>query len=93
MTASISKGAAIAAAAALLLAASRADAEFVFCNKFPHLVYVAIAYPQTDGSNSWVSRGWLNIDSGNCAEFDTPLHVTALYYRAESDTYRDQGHS
>lgn len=93
MTASISKGAAIAAAAALLLAASRADAEFVFCNKFPHLVYVAIAYPQTDGSNSWVSRGWLNIDNGNCAEFDTALHVTALYYRAESDTYRDQGHS
>ena len=92
MTASISKGAAIgAAAAALLLAASRAEADIVFCNKFPHLVYVAVAYPQTDGSNSWVSRGWLNIVTGDCAEFDTALQVKALYYRAESAAYRDDG--
>ncbi len=33
---------------AFLCANSDARAEMVFCNKFPHLVYVAIAYPQTD---------------------------------------------
>ena len=78
---------------ACLYTSSSARADIVFCNKFPHLVYVAIAYSQTDGSNSWVSRGWLNIDTGDCAEFDTALHVKALYYRAESATYRDSGKS
>lgn len=72
---------------------SRAEAEIAFCNKFPHLVYVAIAYPQTDGSNSWISRGWLNISTGNCAEFDTALHVKTLFYRGESVSYRQGSES
>lgn len=84
---------ACAIAAATLLASSSARADIIFCNKFPHLLYVAIAYPQTDGSDSWISRGWLNVDTGDCAEFDTALHVKTLYYRAESVSYRDGGHS
>jgi len=74
-----------------LFAMSGARADIIFCNKFPHLVYVAIAYPQSDGS--WLSRGWLNIDTGDCTEFDTALHVKILYYRAESDSYRQGGES
>lgn len=76
-----------------LFATSGAKAELVFCNKFPHPLYVAIAYPQTDGSNSWLSRGWLNVDTGTCSEFDTALHVKTLYYRAESVSYRSGGES
>jgi len=76
-----------------LCAASSARADIVFCNQFPHLVYVAVAYPQTDGSDSWISRGWLNVATGDCSEFDTALHVKTLYYRAESVSYREGGHS
>ena len=77
---------------ACLFATSAARADIVFCNKFPHLIYIAIAYPQT-GSDSWISRGWLSIDTGDCAEFDTALRVKTLYYRAESVSYRQGGES
>jgi uncharacterized membrane protein len=68
---------------------ARARADIVFCNNFPHLVYVAIAYPQQDGS--WISRGWLNVDTGQCTEFDSAVKVKAFYYRGESVPYRDGG--
>jgi len=60
----------------------RRAAEIQFCNKFPQKVYVAIAYPQAD--QSWISRGWLEIDTGDCAEFDSALHPSAVYYRARA---------
>jgi len=84
---------ACAIGAACLGICSGAKADIIFCSNFPHLVYVAIAYPQTDGSNSWISRGWLNIDTGKCAQFDTALQVMTLYYRGESVTYKDKGKS
>ena len=76
-----------------MFAVPSAKADIIFCNDFPHLVYVAIAYPQTDNSNSWISRGWLNVGTGDCTQFDTALHVNILYYRAESVSYRQGGHS
>ncbi len=68
-------------------AATGARAEIQFCNKFPQKVFVAIAYPQAD--QSWISRGWLEIDTGDCAEFDSALHPTSIYYRGESAPYRN----
>jgi hypothetical protein len=70
-----------------LLAASGAKADLTFCNKFAHTIFVAIAYPQDD--QSWISRGWLDIDTGNCAKFDTALRLKTFYYRGESATYRN----
>lgn len=79
--------AAFALVAVSLGATTGARAEFQFCNKFPQKVYVAIAYPQ--GDQSWISRGWLEIDTGDCAEFNSALHPNAIYYRAESVPYRN----
>ena len=80
--------AAIFAFAAVSLGATTgARAELQFCNKFPQKVYVAIAYPQDD--QSWISRGWLEIGAGDCAEFDSALHPSTIYYRGESVPYRN----
>jgi uncharacterized membrane protein len=77
-------------ALSVLLAAPNAvagEGEITFCNKFPHKIYVAIAYLQTD-VNSHLSRGWLNVETGKCYVFDTGLRVDGFYYYAESDTYK-----
>jgi uncharacterized membrane protein len=63
------------------------EGEITFCNKFPHKIYVAIAYLQTD-VNSHLSRGWLNVETGKCYVFDTGLRVDSFYYYAESDSYQ-----
>jgi uncharacterized membrane protein len=65
-----------------------AEGEISFCNEFPHKVYVAIAYLQTD-VNNYLSRGWLNIETGKCYVFDTALRLSTFYYYAESEPYKD----
>jgi hypothetical protein len=35
-----------------------------FCNNFAQMVNFAIAYQQTTGD--WMSRGWLNMETGSC---------------------------
>jgi|SRR5579862_2764799 len=74
-------------AAVSTLATTTARADIVFCNQFAHVVNVAIAYPQTDGS--FISRGWLSLSPGNCAPFDTALHVKTFFFRGETERYRD----
>jgi len=64
------------------------EGEITFCNEFPHKVYVAIAYLQTDVNNH-LSRGWLNVGTGKCYVFDTAVRVQTFYYRAESDPYKE----
>ncbi len=87
MPVAISKLCGCAVGLACVLAISSAKADIVFCNKFAHMVYVAIAYPQDNGT--WVSRGWLGLDTGECSQFDTALHVKTFYYRGESVDFRD----
>jgi uncharacterized protein DUF1036 len=70
-----------------LMTATSASAAIQFCNKFPQTVFVAIAYSQADGS--WMSRGWLELDNGQCREFDSALHPGTLFYRGETSTYRN----
>ena len=72
---------------ALLLAMSTANADIVFCNKFPHTVFVAIAYPQAGGS--WMSRGWLEIATGDCNIFDSAIRVKTFYFRGMTDPFRN----
>jgi uncharacterized membrane protein len=72
-------------------AAQAVDGEISFCNEFPHKVYVAIAYLQTD-VNNYLTRGWLDIDTGKCYVFDTAIKVSTFYYHAESDPYKDGKH-
>lgn len=60
----------IAAMAASLLSVAAfrpapAMAEFEVCNKSGEHISVAIAYHDQDAGN-WVSRGWWNIDDGEC---------------------------
>ena len=76
-----------AAVVASLLVPATADAAIIFCNKFAHEVYVAIAYPQDNGL--WMTRGWLSLDPGDCAPFDTAIHVKEFWYRSESVSYRN----
>jgi uncharacterized membrane protein len=71
---------------ACLLAGPSARADITFCNQFPHLVYVAMAYPQNGGS--WISRGWISLKTGECSLFDPALRVKTFYYRGESAAYR-----
>ena len=83
-----------ALASVVLLAAASAGAEegqITFCNDFPHRVFVAIAYSQTD-VNNYLSRGWLEIETGKCYVFDTAIRVPTFYYRAESEPYREGKH-
>lgn len=82
---------AMLAALSVALAAPAAfagEGEITFCNEFPHKVYVAIAYLQTD-VNNYLSRGWLNVDTGKCYVFDTAIRVPTFYYHAESESYKD----
>jgi hypothetical protein len=65
-----------------------ARADIIFCNKFEHAVNVAMVYPQADGK--FLSRGWLSLSPGDCAPFDTALHVSTFYFRAESEQYRGE---
>ena len=69
------------------LAATDAQASVKFCNRFPREIYVAIAYSQDDAT--WISRGWLDLQSGDCQDFDTALRPSTLYYRAESVSFRN----
>ena len=71
--------------------ARRQTGEISFCNEFPHKLYIAIAYLQTD-VNNYLSRGWLEVETGKCYVFDTAIRVPSFYYRAESETYRDGKH-
>ena len=75
---------------ALLLATSSADADIVFCNQFARTVFVAIAYPQGDGS--WISRGWLGLATGECNIFDSAIVVKTFYFRGMTDPYRNAAH-
>ena len=75
----------IASIGAGSLAVSSAQAGIVFCNEFPHAVYIAIAYPQDTGV--WLSRGWLEVPTGECRPFDTALQVKSFYWRGESEEY------
>jgi hypothetical protein len=77
------------AAAACLVGASVARADITFCNKFGHLVYVAIAYPQSVGG--FLSRGWMSLADGDCNVFDSAIHVKTFYFRGESENYREGG--
>lgn len=86
---SVSKLCGAAAVLTGLLASAAARADIQFCNNFPHLIYVAMAYPQNGGS--WISRGWISIKTGECSLFDPALRVKTFYYRAESEDYRDGG--
>jgi hypothetical protein len=77
-----------AAGVVCILAVSSAEANIVFCNEFPAEVWVAIAYQQEDGS--WLSRGWLSVETGKCYPFDTAIHVKTFYFRGESKPYHHQ---
>jgi uncharacterized membrane protein len=63
----------------------------IFCSQFAQSVFVAVAYPQDDGN--WISRGWMGLDKGICASFDTALSVHTFYFRAETTTYQQGGKS
>lgn len=84
-----------AATASVLMAAATANAHATikFCNKYREPVYVAIAYQQTysDGSSGYLSRGWLQVASGSCQEFDTSLHVPSFFYRGETNWFKVRG--
>jgi uncharacterized membrane protein len=91
MPSAVSRLCAGVAALAAALATSNARAEIKFCNQFAYKVFVAIAYPQDDGS--WISRGWMSLENGECSLFDTALRLQTFYYRGESVDYRTAGRS
>ena len=82
------------ASIALLLPASHARAgtgDITFCNEFPHTLFIALAYSQAD-VNNYLSRGWLEIETGKCYIFDTAIRVPTFYFHAESEPYKDGKH-
>ena len=88
----LSRAAAALVMTASIFGATSSRAEIKFCNEFPHLVYVAMAYQQTGGS--YISRGWMGLAPHDCNVFDTALRVGTFYFRGESEPYKDpKGHS
>jgi uncharacterized membrane protein len=80
--------AAIAGSLLGLSGASAGPGDITFCNQFPHTVNIAIAYVQTD-VETWLARGWLEVETGKCYVFDTAIRVATFYYHAESEPYRE----
>lgn len=80
--------AAVAASLLGLSGASAGPGDITFCNEFPHMVNIAIAYEQTD-VETWLARGWLEVETGKCYVFDTAIRVATFYYHAESEPYRE----
>jgi uncharacterized membrane protein len=78
------------AALAFLAAMSSANAGIVFYNEFAQTVFVAIAYPQDGGS--WMSRGWLEVATGECNTFDSAIRVKTFYFRGMTDPYLNAAH-
>ncbi|MBV1707964.1 MAG: DUF1036 domain-containing protein [Hyphomicrobiales bacterium] len=76
----------VAVAATCLASTTAARAEITYCNSFGRLIYIAIAYPQSNGT--FISRGWMSLDKGKCSIFDTALRVKTFYYHAESSWVR-----
>jgi len=90
MSFSLIKAAVVAPVAAVCLGATAARADITFCNKSgQNLIYISIAYPQRDGS--YISRGWMSLNNGECAIFDTAIHVPTFFFRAESEWVRGHG--
>ncbi|HZP10581.1 DUF1036 domain-containing protein [Methyloceanibacter sp.] len=84
-------GLAVLGAPLLVLSPARAEeGEISFCNEFPHTLYIAIAYEQYP--DNYISRGWLEVETGKCYVFDTAIRVHGFYYRAESESYREGKH-
>jgi uncharacterized membrane protein len=80
----------VGATLAILAAMSSANAGIVFCNEFAQTVFVAIAYPQDGGS--WMSRGWLEVATGECNTFDSAIRVKTFYFRGMTDPYKNAAH-
>jgi|SRR5579871_502826 len=73
----------------LVFGSSAAQADILFCNKFKVQIWIAIAYPQSDGS--WLSRGWISPNPNECLSFDSALHIRTFYYRAVSQPFYERG--
>lgn len=71
--------------------AAAGEGEITFCNEFPHMVYIAIAYEQSPGF--YLSRGWLSLNTGECSPFDAAIRVKTFYYRGKSVPYREGKHT
>lgn len=90
MSFSLVKAGFLAIVAAACLGTQTAKADITFCNKSgQNLIYISIAYPQRDGS--YLSRGWMSLNNGECAIFDTAIHVPTFFFRAESEWVRGHG--
>jgi uncharacterized membrane protein len=82
--------AAVAVSLLELSGAAAGPGDITFCNQFPHTVNIAIAYVQMD-VETWLARGWLEVETGKCYVFDTAIRVS-FYYHAESEPYREGRH-
>jgi len=40
-------------------------------------------------TNNYLSRGWLEVETGKCYVFDTALRLSTFYHYAESEPYKD----
>lgn len=85
----ISAAAAVCALAALRPAPALAD--FEVCNESGEHISVAIAYHDADAGN-WVSRGWWNIDDGECkTPIGGDLRDEYYYLYADGDQHYWKG--
>jgi len=64
-----------------------AFASFKICNESGEQIAVAIAYKDTDAQN-WVSRGWWNLDDGECkTPLGGDLKNKYYYLRGDGDSH------
>lgn len=73
----------------MALGASPAKADFEICNKTKESVSVAVGYRE---NGDWISEGWWNIDTGDCAVvYNKKLSEVNYYLYGESDSLVWQG--
>lgn len=74
---------------AIAVGGEPAEANFEICNKTKESVSVAVGYRE---NGDWISEGWWNIDSGDCATvYSKKLSELNYYIYGESDSLVWQG--
>src|SRR5262245_18471101 len=81
---------AVAAAIVACLIHSAANAGIMVCNDFHKRIEVALAQEE---QSTVSAQGWWAVEPRACRDVDFALRGSMLYYRAESETYKQGGAS
>jgi tetratricopeptide (TPR) repeat protein len=77
------------AAASVPAPAPASGSDISVCNGFSVRIYVALAFPTTQGN--FTAAGWWSVDPNQCTAPDFAFQGATLYYAADSDNFSQGG--